>query len=400
MSKITSKRSGADLVLAWKNDGCAGPIFCIVGLVFTLVAFFMVMGEGGLGLFNFIFGLLGPFALYIGLVHAVNTNELVAGPRQVAYRSYPIPYFGNKTVNVSDIDQLFVRQNGSETVNNKTTYHYAVFVLLKNKKQVQLTANLPDKDIALSLESTVENYLGLQDRPLDYLIDPRLKKFAERFPDLINLDVMTAKSMIPQPINEGKETVATENHIQQTPAVPPRLIPFSSADELAASAPGQAYVWNKKPFQVAERLQYDWNDQRSDLQFTLSWAGEDRLVFAESTQAGYQYFEERQLSPAEVSGLGLAAATEPPNIIRNADDKFYRRNEVTGLVHGKSSLSPTAVQYIYFRTTGSDRLRILTLENERLVYIQEPVKATDFDSANSREKFLEELPPPYRSDGA
>lgn len=74
----------------------------------------------------------------------------------------PLPWFGNKTVPVTDIAQLYREEIISQS-NNRTRVSYRLSAVSKDNKKIKLLGGIETADIALFLEQEIEKWLGIKD---------------------------------------------------------------------------------------------------------------------------------------------------------------------------------------------------------------------------------------------
>ncbi len=77
---------------------------------------------------------------------------------------FPVPFYGAKDVEVSEIDQLYSKEYVAATQNNRPIHAYAVYLITKSGKEVKVLKGLDTPQQALYIEQEVEKFLGLIDR--------------------------------------------------------------------------------------------------------------------------------------------------------------------------------------------------------------------------------------------
>ncbi|MEZ4885562.1 MAG: hypothetical protein R3E32_12590 [Chitinophagales bacterium] len=80
------------------------------------------------------------------------------------HRPFPVPFYGAKDVEVSEIDQLYCKEYVAATQNNVPVYAYAVYLITKDSQEVKVLKGLDTPQQALYIEQEVEKFLGLVDR--------------------------------------------------------------------------------------------------------------------------------------------------------------------------------------------------------------------------------------------
>ncbi|PHI19313.1 hypothetical protein CEQ90_13215 [Lewinellaceae bacterium SD302] len=387
MHRQKIEKRGNELVISWKNSLFAGIILTFMGMIWTFVG--LVLGFVESEPVLFVMPFIGFMILYMGLVFMINRTKIRASMQTIKVEQGPLPWFGNKEVRTSDVQQLFVIENGQKKVNNKVTPLYALKAKLKSSphKPLTLAGLLDGKAKALEMEKVIERYLNIQDEAINIPEDPRFTKFKERFPALKDIK-------LPGPINEGKKgaierttstgykfDLDTGNEFGELLSSAPevsgmtsRLLEGFADQDVFASRMGDHVEITGEDREIVGHVQYDWSDGRSDVAFRIRGNGHSTDIYGEQADGRkYLYFEERLLEEVEHQQLGFQRDVDPPNIVRNGDEKYYRRNEVTGyrfVDHGRSVNQVN--QWIYFTTATHDRFRVVQAPGGKMrVYIQE-----------------------------
>lgn len=113
-------------------------------------------------LFPMLHVLAGAFLTYFCVCLFVNRTVFTLTRRDLSIRHVPLPTPGNRTLEISQVDQFYAE----EVRGNKGSRSYTLSVLLKDGKKVRLLGGLPDASSALYLEQTLEQFLGIEDRPV------------------------------------------------------------------------------------------------------------------------------------------------------------------------------------------------------------------------------------------
>jgi hypothetical protein len=74
----------------------------------------------------------------------------------------PLPWFGNKTIPVSDLAQLY-REEVVSRGNRSTRVTYQLSAVSKESKKIKLLGGIETTDVALFLEQEIEKWLGIKD---------------------------------------------------------------------------------------------------------------------------------------------------------------------------------------------------------------------------------------------
>lgn len=337
--------------------------FSLFWLLFSSIIF---LANGSY--FLILFLLIGIFMFYFSLVQLFNKNVLMANRHDIVSKSRPLPWLGNVSIDTREVDQLFVMEDGNEKVGSKVTILYSLKAQMRNGKSVALVRMIRDKDLALELEARLERHLNIEDRALVLPEEPMLTRLKETIPALKH-------AKLPGPINDGKPGAAALDGPANQTTVAPRMLTGFAEQDVFASRLGSAISLMRSSYVITTHNQLDWSDGRSDVALELQSEESRTDIYAEQKSGRkYLYFEERLLTDEESGRLGFPKEGEPPAIIQNGDDKYYRRHDVSGYSHLNHSDTALVVeQCIYFRTTGLDRFRVLNTSNGLKVYIQEPL---------------------------
>ncbi|MEM9836224.1 MAG: hypothetical protein AAF828_06965 [Bacteroidota bacterium] len=366
MKGFTVEKDGATLVVTQKKRPWIAVFLLFFGFSWLGISSVALANTGSW--FLALFVLIGVLVLYGGLVQLFNRRRVQAGPRQLVSRSGPIPVPGQLDIDIRQIDQLFAMENSTETVNNKTTVLYALKAKLMDGSTPVILQNIRSREEALELEALLENHLGIKDRALENEDPPQLKKLKEMIPALKD-------AKLPGPINDGKPG-ETNIPTSDSRELAPKLIEGFAESDIYAARLGDKLHWKQQDWIISQHEQFDWNNNLSDVGMELTGGSGTSSFYAEGTGDEYLYFEERALSVEEAHQLEFIKADEPAAIVQNGEDKYYRRNEVSGFRHlNHANQANRITQWIYFRTTGSDRFRVVKTATEWKIYIQELVSA-------------------------
>jgi hypothetical protein len=109
---------------------------------------------------------IGVLLTYATLAMYVNRTVLEVNEGRLTVRNGPLPWFGNRDLDVSEVEQFYSEEVMSRGRQGSVSYTYKVCGLLKGGQRVTLLDSLPKRDDALFVEQLVEKYLGIEDRPV------------------------------------------------------------------------------------------------------------------------------------------------------------------------------------------------------------------------------------------
>jgi hypothetical protein len=109
---------------------------------------------------------VGVLLTYTVLAMYLNRTVLEISEGRLTVRHGPLPWPGNRALDVSEVEQLYCQEKVSRNRQGAASSTYTVSALLKGGRRVPLLDSLPRRDDALFVEQLVEKYLGIDDRPV------------------------------------------------------------------------------------------------------------------------------------------------------------------------------------------------------------------------------------------
>ncbi len=169
--KVEDLGEGLRLTRRWFTWGVLVlTFFCIAWDSFLVFWYWMALGMGG-GPFSWL-AIIFPVchvAVGVGLTYLtlslyLNRTVLEVNNGRLTVRSGPLPWPGNRDLDVSELEQLYCQENSSRNRNGSTSYSYNVCAVLKGGREAKLLSSLDNREQALFVEQFVEAYLGIEDR--------------------------------------------------------------------------------------------------------------------------------------------------------------------------------------------------------------------------------------------
>jgi hypothetical protein len=105
---------------------------------------------------------IGMGLIYFILATFLNSTTISAYDGQLLVRKGPLPWFGNRTLGVVDIEQLFVLEKHG----NKGKITYELCAVMRDGRNQSVLTGIDSLDQARFLESKFEQYLHIEDRPV------------------------------------------------------------------------------------------------------------------------------------------------------------------------------------------------------------------------------------------
>jgi hypothetical protein len=137
---------------------------------FGMSFFFGGFGFGGFGGFFSLFPLIFLGAsivlLYYVLGLWINRTHVVVTPDTLRVFTRPLPTFNNKTLSCEDINQLYVQQRYSRSNQGHAVITYEVRALMNTGPDQYIVGSLESPHQALFIEQQIEDYLGIEHRPV------------------------------------------------------------------------------------------------------------------------------------------------------------------------------------------------------------------------------------------
>lgn len=115
--------------------------------------------------FAAVFIVVGIGVLVRVVMGIVNYTVVAVVGEEFSVHHAPLPWFGNHTIRIADLKQLYVEEI-KRTNDDTTTTYYALCALVHNGHQMTLVPKLKTKAEAQYLEAIFERRLRIKDRRL------------------------------------------------------------------------------------------------------------------------------------------------------------------------------------------------------------------------------------------
>jgi hypothetical protein len=134
-----------------------------------LLAFFYAMiSRSGAPAFVFLFPLLhvgvGVVLAYFAAALFLNRTVVEVGDGRLRVRHGPLPWRRAPTLAVSEVSQVFVREDRHKDSDGGSQRTYSVHVVSKDGGRTKLLGTVIDAEHALFVEQRIERHLGIADR--------------------------------------------------------------------------------------------------------------------------------------------------------------------------------------------------------------------------------------------
>jgi hypothetical protein len=157
-------------VRRWFSSQCVFLLFfCVLWDGFLVYWYAQAFSRHGVPLMAVLFPLLhvavGVGLTYFTVCGFVNSTIVEVGSGVISVRHRPLPWWGNRTFESADVDQLYCRRR---IVHGKNTTRevYDLRAITKDGREVKLLSTLEEPEQALYLEQEIERRLRIKDRPV------------------------------------------------------------------------------------------------------------------------------------------------------------------------------------------------------------------------------------------
>ncbi len=115
-----------------------------------------------LKLFCLVFIIIGLGSIYMLIATWLNKTQIYVSKNAIEIKHIPMPWFGNKRVETSNLKQLWVKKISRGSSNGNKRYSYNVVGITSGDKQFTLISGLERHQNAHFIERKVEDYLGIE----------------------------------------------------------------------------------------------------------------------------------------------------------------------------------------------------------------------------------------------
>lgn len=164
--EVLELRSELNLYRKWWGPKFIGiAFFALFWNGFMVVWFSMAIATGAypMALFGTIHAIAGLGMIYWVIAGTFNTTEVRTTKNRFYIKHGPIPWRGNREIEVSNISQFFTKMHIQRN-DNSTTYSYELHAVLNDGKQIKILGQMDKPEEALYLEQELERFLDIPDR--------------------------------------------------------------------------------------------------------------------------------------------------------------------------------------------------------------------------------------------
>ena|GEM_PF-1335017 len=169
LTGVTFQRDEQHLRIHWRWFRPAAYFVAGVSLFVNLVLISWMRNVGGSGLGEILFSLpfcvAGGGLIFLTLALFLNETTVTVQHGKLSIRHAPLPWWGNRTLPIEDLEQLFCKKNLTHSKDGKTGF-YELHAILRNGQQITLLQYHEEPEKVLFIEQLLEEHLGIVDRPV------------------------------------------------------------------------------------------------------------------------------------------------------------------------------------------------------------------------------------------
>ncbi len=151
-----------ELIIEFDWSRLTGIILIIFSFLWNGMIIFMTTKVPTEFLFVLTFPIaVGLFLFYYALTLLKNKTVITCTNDELSIKSGPLPVFGNKKINKTDISQLYFAENITRNKNG-TVITYDLYMLDVNNRSKRIIKSLPIIEAASFIESKVEKFFKIK----------------------------------------------------------------------------------------------------------------------------------------------------------------------------------------------------------------------------------------------
>ena len=164
--ELTKNMTGLEIVRRWSSSKTIILIFCAVFLDRFLIYVCTQAINDNKPLDAVMYAGIGVWFTYITLADCINRTYIRVDNSFLSIKHAPLPSSGNRTVDVSDIKQIYSKRHESRSRRSfSTTVTYHVCVLTRSRENIKLLRRIRNSEQALFIKQEIERFLHFQDLP-------------------------------------------------------------------------------------------------------------------------------------------------------------------------------------------------------------------------------------------
>lgn len=166
--------SALDIEISWRrtSKSMGFLIFFTLfwnGILSIFVVTALATGAYEMLLFTSIHLLVGIGLLYFVIATLLNKTYVYVSRREISIEHRPlrIPFYPNRNLQATDLDQLYVKKYSSGKTNGRTNWAFSVVARMRTGSDVTLVKGLRMPEQATYLEQQIEKFLTIEDRAME-----------------------------------------------------------------------------------------------------------------------------------------------------------------------------------------------------------------------------------------
>jgi hypothetical protein len=166
--RVYRRADGLRILRRWLGPKFFGlAFFCLFWNGFMVVWFTIAITQKqwAMAAFGTVHGLVGLGVAYFTLAGFLNTTTITVVHGLLSVTSGPIRVPGNKNITADALQQLYTKRHVSHGKNG-TSISYELRAQTTDGKDEKLVGGLDKQEQALFMEQQIEEFLGIEDRPI------------------------------------------------------------------------------------------------------------------------------------------------------------------------------------------------------------------------------------------
>jgi len=164
---VTLQRDEQQLRVHWRWYTPTAYLMVFVGIAWNVSLLSMIWKTfSGDFVDDFVpcfFLVFGFGLIYMGIVFLANETTISIQHKTLSIRHAPLPWPGNRTFSVDDLEQFFCKQH-IRRKRRETSVTYELCAISRSGKQIELLNNIEDPEKVWFLERILEEHLGITDQ--------------------------------------------------------------------------------------------------------------------------------------------------------------------------------------------------------------------------------------------
>lgn len=166
-SGVTLQRDEQQLRIHWRWYTPVAYLMVFIGIAWNVSLLSMIWktfsGDFIAEVVPCFFLVFGFGLIYAGIVFLVNETTISVQHKTLSIRHTPLPWSGNRTFSVDDLEQFFCKQHICRK-KRETSVGYGLYAISRNGKQIEILNGIEDPEKVWFIERILEEHLGIADQ--------------------------------------------------------------------------------------------------------------------------------------------------------------------------------------------------------------------------------------------